>query len=88
MGTYHSKGLFLQRRCFWQPLSVQQFCRYQFVIFYLSLLTPLDAIIHEFLSGDENGSKLPQKPYSLGKLPRKAQEKVKILFYAVGDLLI
>lgn len=47
-----------------------------------------EAIIHEFLSGDENSSKLLQKPYSLEKLHRKAQKKVKILFYAVGDLVI
>ena len=40
-----------------------------------------EAIIHEFLSGDENSSKLPQKPYSSEKLHRKAQKKVKILFY-------
>ena len=48
-----------------------------------------EAIIHEFSSGDENSSKLPQKPYSLETLHRKAQKKVnKILFYAVGDLVI
>ena len=47
-----------------------------------------EAIIHEFLSGDENSSKLPQKPYSSEKLHRKAQKKVKILFYEVGDLVI
>ena len=47
-----------------------------------------EAIKHEFLSGDENSSKLPQKPYSLEKLHRKAQKKVKILFYALGDLVI
>ena len=47
-----------------------------------------EAIIHEFSSGDENNSKLPQKPYSLETLHRKAQKKVKILFYAVGDLVI
>ena len=47
-----------------------------------------EAIIHEFSSGDENSLKLPQKPYSLEKLHRKTQKKVKILFYVVGDLVI
>lgn len=47
-----------------------------------------EAIIHEFSSGDGNSSKLPQKPYKLEKLHRKAQKKVKFLFYELGDLVI